>query len=93
MARPHHGLEDFLGFTSTPEWRSAILSAALSFAACHIVVVMTPPLAFDANGMATSLGPQLVHVCAVLLRFVLPLASVAAGLMIHRHRKRLALRR
>jgi hypothetical protein len=87
MARPHHGLEDFLDYTSTPEWRSAILSAALSFAAFHLVALMTPPLSLDASGALTgSLGLPLFHLAAEMLRFCLPMACLAHGISGYRRR-------
>jgi hypothetical protein len=83
MARPHHGLEDFLDYTSTPEWRSAILSAALSFAAFHLVALMTPPLSLDASD---PLGFPLIHLGAEMLRFFLPMACLAYGVSGYRRR-------
>ncbi len=63
-------MRDFLAFTSHPRWRSAILLAAVSFAAFHVLAVATPPV---------SLGAELIHFGAVVLRFVLPTACLAAG--------------
>lgn len=65
-------MDDFLQFTSHPKWRSAMQFAALSFAAFHIVAVATPPV---------SIETQLIHFGAVLLRFVLPCACFAAGMI------------
>jgi hypothetical protein len=79
MANRHGGLEELLDFTSTPAWRSAILFAAVSFAAFHCVALATPPLLLDATGQATQLAPQLLHLAAVLLRFLAPLACFAVG--------------
>ncbi len=63
-------MRDFLAFTSHPTWRSAILLAAVSFAAFHLLAVATPPVSLEA---------ELVHFAAVLLRFVLPTACVIVG--------------
>jgi len=65
-------MDEFLQFTSHPKWRTAILFAALSFAAFHIVAVATPPV---------SIETQLIHLGAVLLRFVLPCVCFAAGMI------------
>jgi hypothetical protein len=63
-------MQDFLGFTCDSKWRSAILGAALSFAACHLLALATPPV---------SLQSELLHFGAVLLRFLLPSACFLAG--------------
>jgi hypothetical protein len=81
-------LEDFLDFTSTPAWRSAILFAAASFAAFDVIARLTPPLALDDSGLATDLAPQLLHMAAVLLRFVLPMACLSAGVRAYFRYKR-----
>ena len=75
-------MDDFLQFTSDPKWRSAILSAAVSFAVFHIVAVTIPPL---------SIEMQLIHMGAVLLRFVLPCACFTAGMLAYlgRHKAKL----
>lgn len=89
MANQGGGLEDFLDFTSTPAWRSAIFSAAVSFAACDVIAKLTPPLLLDEAGLATDLAPQLLHMGAVLLRFILPLAALSAGARAYfRHRRK-----
>jgi hypothetical protein len=88
MANPHGGWEDFLDYTSTPAWRSAILLAAMSFAAFHCVALATPPLLLDASGQATELAPQLLHMAAVLLRFILPLTCFAVAALAYFRRKR-----
>ena len=56
-------MRDFFAFTSHPKWRSAILLAALSFAAFHLLAMATPPVSLEA---------ELIHFGAVLLRFVAP---------------------
>jgi hypothetical protein len=75
-------MDDFLQFTSHPKWRSAILSAAVSFAVFHIVAVAIPPV---------SIEMQLIHMGAVLLRFVLPCACFTAGMLAYlgRHKAKL----
>ena len=93
MARQSHGLEDFLGYTSTPEWRSAIFSAALSFAALHVIVMMTPALSLDAAGNATALVPQLAHIAAVILRLLVPLSCLCVGFVQARRRRRQTVQR
>ena len=72
-------MRDFLAFTSHPRWRSAILLAAVSFAAFHILAMATPPVSLEA---------ELIHFAAVVLRFVLPTACFAVGVaaMIDRRR-------
>lgn len=90
MANHSGGLEAFLDFTSTPAWRSAIFSAAVSFAAFDVIAKLTPPLLLDASGLATDLAPQLLHLAAVLLRFVLPVACLSAGARAFFRRKRRA---
>ena len=88
MANQDGGLEGFLDFTSTPAWRSAILFAAVSFAAFDVIAKLTPPLLLDESGLATDLAPQMVHMAAVLLRFVLPLAGLSAAARAYLRRKR-----
>jgi hypothetical protein len=88
MANRHGGWEDFLDYTSTPAWRSAILFAAVSFAAFHLVALATPPLLLDASGQATELAPQLLHMAAVLLRFILPLICLVLATLTYFRRKR-----
>ena len=61
-------MRDFFAFTSHPKWRSAVLLAAVSFAAFHIVAVATPPV---------SLQAELIHFGAVLLRFLAPVVCFA----------------
>jgi hypothetical protein len=63
-------MRDFLAFTSHPRWRSAILLAAVSFAAFHVLAVATPPVSLEA---------EVIHFGAVLLRFLLPTACLVAG--------------
>ena len=63
-------MEDFLRFTTHPKWRSAILFAAVSFAAFHILALATPPV---------SLESELIHFGAVLLRFLLPFTCFVMG--------------
>ena len=89
MANHSGGLEAFLDFTFTPAWRSAIFIAAASFAACYVIAKLTPPLLLDGAGLATNLAPQLLHMAAVLLRFVLPMAGLSAGVRAYfRHKRR-----
>jgi hypothetical protein len=75
-------MRDFLAFTSHPKWRSAILFAALSFAVFHVVAVTIPPV---------SIEMQLIHLGAVLLRFVLPCACFTTGMLAYlgRHKAKL----
>ena len=75
-------MDAFLQFTFHPKWRLAILFAALSFAVFHIVALTTPPV---------SIEMQLVHLGAVLLRFVLPCACFTAGMLAYlgRHKAKL----
>jgi hypothetical protein len=90
MANHSGGLEAFLDFASTPAWRSAIFFAAASFAAFDVVAMLTPPLLLDDSGLATDLAPQLLHMGAVLLRFVLPVACLSAGARAYfRHKRKI----
>ena len=63
-------MRDFFAFTAHPKWRSAILLAAVSFAAFHLLAIATPPVSLEA---------ELIHFGAVLLRFLLPTACFVAG--------------
>ncbi len=63
-------MRDFLAFTSHPKWRSAVLLAAVSFAAFHLLALATPPVSIEA---------ELIHFGAVLLRFLLPTVCFAVG--------------
>ena len=65
------GMRDFFEFTSHPKWRSAVFLAALSFAVFHLLAVATPPVSLEA---------ELIHFCAVLLRFLMPAACFAGGI-------------
>jgi hypothetical protein len=69
-------MRDFLAFTSHPRWRSAILLAAVSFAAFHILAIATPPV---------SLAAELIHLGAVFLRFLLPTVCFAVGVAAYRN--------
>jgi hypothetical protein len=93
MARPRRKLEDFLDFTSTPEWRFAILSAALSFAVFHLVAMVTPPASFESGATAVDLGAQLTHLGAVALRFLAPLSFLGTALLAYRRRLKVAIAR
>lgn len=73
------GLEEFLDYMSSPAWRSAILFAAVAFAVCHLIVLVTPPLDLYANADAVNL-PQLVNLIAILARFAAPLGFLIKGL-------------
>jgi hypothetical protein len=68
-------MRNFFAFTSHPKWRSAILLAALSFAAFHILAIATPPVSLEA---------ELIHFGAVLLRFLLPTACFVVGVAAYR---------
>jgi len=63
-------MRGFLSFASHPRCRSAVLLAAVSFAAFHLLAMATPPV---------SLQAELVHFGAVLLRFLAPAISFAVG--------------
>ena len=63
-------MRDFFEFTSHPKCRSAVLLAAVSFAAFHLIAIVTPPVSLEA---------ELIHFAAVLLRFVLPAVCFAVG--------------
>jgi hypothetical protein len=63
-------MRDLFAFTSHPKWRSAVLLAALSFAAFHLLALATPPVSLEA---------ELIHFGAVLLRFLLPAVCFAVG--------------
>ena len=90
MARPHPGLEEFLDFTSTPVWRSAILSAALSFALLHGLALLTP--AFDLDASADDVNvPQRLPLVAAMLRFAVPLGCLTAAVRDFAARRRSAL--
>ena len=89
MARPLPGLEDFLDFTSTPAWRSAILSAALSFALLHGLALLTPAFDLDAGADEVNV-PQLIHLLAVVLRFAVPFGCLTAALNAFIERRKVA---
>jgi hypothetical protein len=70
-AQAHYvDMRDFFEFTSHPKWRSAVLLAAVSFAAFHLLALATPPVSLEA---------QLVHFGAVLLRFLSPAVCFGVG--------------
>ena len=79
MAHRTRGWEEFLDLTSTPAWRSAVLLAAVSFALCHLIVLLTPPLDLNANADILN-GPQLANLIASLARFAAPLGFLIKGL-------------
>ena len=79
MAHRTRGLEELLDYTSTPAWRSAILFAAVAFAVCHLIALVTPPLDLNANADTLN-APQLVNLVAILARFVAPLGFLIKGL-------------
>jgi hypothetical protein len=65
-------MRDFLAFTSHPKWRSAVLLAAVSFAAFHLLAIAIPPVSLEA---------ELIHFGAVLLRFLLPAVCFVLGVV------------
>ena len=86
MAHRIRGWEEFLDYTSTSAWRSAILFAALAFAVCHLVALATPPLDMNA-GADTLNAAQLVNLVAILARFVAPLGFLIKGMKDCRKRR------
>ena len=69
-------MRDLFAFTSHPKWRSAVLLAALSFAAFHLLAVATPPVSLEA---------ELIHFSAVLLRFLAPAVCFFVGVSAYLH--------
>ena len=86
MAHRLRGLEDFLDYTSTPAWRSAILFAAAAFAICHGVTLLTPPLDLNANADTLQV-PELLNLTAVLARFAAPLGFLIKGFKDYQQRR------
>jgi hypothetical protein len=71
MARRQDLFADVLKFACSVRLRASVYRAALAFAACHLIAVLT-----DAQG---DILQQLVHFAAVLCRFALPLVFLGAG--------------
>jgi hypothetical protein len=76
MARKQIRLDDVLEFSATPRGRATVFWAAMAFAACHLVVLITEPAGPAAPD---ALQQQLIHFSAVLCRFVLPCAVMLTG--------------
>jgi hypothetical protein len=78
MARKH-GLDDLLHFASTPRLKLAVTLAAVSFAICHVAVMVTAATPVGITADLDEIPRQLMHFGAVLCRFALPLGFMAAG--------------
>jgi hypothetical protein len=76
MARKQIRLDDVLEFAATPRGRATVFWAALAFAACHLIALISEPAA---AGLGDALQRQLIHFSAVLCRFVLPCAVMLTG--------------
>jgi len=75
--------DDLQRFASTSRSKSMVTLAAVSFAICHLIAMVTSPAA--AGGAADLDGEiprQLIHFVAELCRFALPLGVMVVG-MIH----------
>jgi hypothetical protein len=82
MADKSQVFDGLLHFASTPQSRSMVTLAAVSFAVCHLVVMGTS--AAPMNGTADSdleIPRQLMHFAAELCRFALPLGVVVVGII------------
>jgi hypothetical protein len=76
MARKQIRLDDVLEFAATPRGRATVFWAAMAFAACHLIALITEPVALN---LTDALQRQLIQFSAVLCRFVLPCAVMLTG--------------
>jgi hypothetical protein len=76
MARKQIRLDDVLEFAATPRGRATVFWAAMAFAACHLIALITEPAT---SNLPDALQRQLIHFSAVLCRFVLPCAVMLTG--------------
>jgi hypothetical protein len=80
MATKSRVFDELLHFASTSRSRSMVTLAAVSFAACHLVVMGTSAAPVTAD-LDLEIPRQLVHFAAELCRFALPLGVVVVGLI------------
>jgi hypothetical protein len=76
MARKQIRMDDVLEFAATPRGRSTVFWAAMAFAACHLVALLSGRSGMNSND---PLQQQLIHFAAVLCRFVLPCVVMLTG--------------
>ena len=82
MAKKFALVDGLLHLASTSRARSVVTAAAVSFAVCHFVVLLTAPASMViANNLDAELPRQLVYCTAVLCRFAVPLAVMIIGIL------------
>ncbi len=85
MAARHTGFEDIVEFATTQGSRSLVCLAAVSFAVFHGIAVASSAAAGD---LGSDIEWQIIHLGAVLCRFVLPFGLMAFSLVSHVRSKR-----
>ena len=86
-------VDGLLHVVSTSHARSVLTVAAVSFAACHCVVLATAPTSIVfAGDLSADIPRQLVYVAAVLCRFAVPLSVMIVGIVQGRSKSRRTLR-
>jgi hypothetical protein len=70
--------DDLLHFASTPRSRSTVTLAAISFAVCHVLVVVSSSAG---TAFQDEIAREIVHFAAELGRFALPLGVMAVGMI------------
>jgi hypothetical protein len=75
-------VDDLLRVASTSRSKSVVTLAAVLFAVCHVVAMLTGP--WPAHGSVAAdpdIPRQLIHFAAVLCRFALPLGVIILGII------------
>jgi hypothetical protein len=80
-------VDDLLHFASASRSKSAVTLAAVSFAACHLIVMGTASLGASAD-LDVEIPRQIIHYAAELCRFLLPLGFMVAGFAIRAKKAR-----
>jgi surface polysaccharide O-acyltransferase-like enzyme len=90
MAHKFRLVDDLLHLASTSRSRSVVTAAAISFAVCHFVVLVTAPTSVAiAGNLDAEIPRQLVYFAAVLCRFAVPLGIMIVGMMLGRSKSKL----
>jgi hypothetical protein len=75
-------VDDLLCAASTSRSKSLVTLAAVSFAVCHVLVMLTSPSPIHGSVEGDPDIPrQLVHFAAMLCRFALPLGVMVVGII------------
>jgi len=89
MAHKFPLVDGMLRLASTSRTRSVLTVAAVSFAVCHFVVLVTAPTAVVVAGnLDADILREIVYLAAVLCRFAVPLGVMIVGMAYVRSKSR-----